>query len=119
VKCSISGLSHRLAPAVELNLFRIVQETLQNLERHARAKTVRLRLALQNGTILLRIQDDGRGFDPGASKGIVGKGQGIGLTNMRERAVAMGGIFEIVSGPKKGTTIVLRVPCAEAKEADS
>jgi PAS domain S-box-containing protein len=109
VKCSIADLGRRLPPAVELNLFRIVQEALNNLEKHARAKTVQLRLAAQDDSILLRIQDDGRGFDPAAAAGKAQR-RGIGLTNMRERAAALGGTCEVKSLPRQGTTLTVRVP---------
>jgi signal transduction histidine kinase len=115
VECSIAGLSQRLAPAVELNLFRIVQEALANLEKHACAKTARLRLALHKNRITLRIRDDGCGFDPTVSRAASGRGPGIGLTNMRERAAAMGGTIDVRSAPKHGTTITVRVPCPKIK----
>ena len=73
VKCNIAPLGQRLPPAVELNLFRIVQEALTNVEKHAQAKTVRLRLSFQGDTVVLRIQDDGRGFAPQRSKARKGK----------------------------------------------
>ena len=62
VKCRIMGLSQRLAPHLELNLFRIVQEATTNIQKHARAKTIRVNLTLRNNVVLLKIQDDGRGF---------------------------------------------------------
>ena len=73
VKCSIAPLGQRLPPAVELNLFRIVQEALTNVEKHAQARTVRLRLSFQGDSVVLRIQDDGRGFAPRRSKAAQGK----------------------------------------------
>ena len=114
VKCIIAPLGQRLPPAVELNLFRIVQEALTNVEKHAQARTIRLRLSFQGGSVVLRIQDDGRGFAPQRSRAGKGKWRGIGLTNMRERALSSGGTCEVLSTPKKGTTISVRIPCPPA-----
>jgi PAS domain S-box-containing protein len=114
VKCSIAPLGQRLPPAVELNLFRIVQEALTNVEKHAQARTIRLRLSIQGDSVVLRIQDDGRGFAPQRSKAGKGKWRGIGLTNMRERALSSGGTCEVLSTPKKGTTISVCIPCPPA-----
>ncbi|MGA9777145.1 MAG: PAS domain S-box protein [Limisphaerales bacterium] len=114
VKCNIAPLGQRLPPAVELNLFRIVQEAFTNIEKHARAKMIRLRLSFQGDSVVLRIQDDGRGFVPQRTRTRKGKWRGIGLTNMRERALSLGGACEILSTPKEGTTISVRIPCKRA-----
>jgi two-component system NarL family sensor kinase len=114
-KCRIAVLGRRrLSPKVELNLFRIVQEALTNVEKHAHAKAVRLQLSILGDSVILKIQDDGRGFVPQRAKARHGKWRGIGLTNMRERALSLGGACEVLSGPKKGTTISVRVPCKQA-----
>ena len=75
VKCSFARLHQRPPAGEELNLFRIVQEALTNVEKHAQARTVRLRLSFQRDSVVLRIQDDGRGFDPRRSSRARGKGQ--------------------------------------------
>jgi len=111
VRCDTAGLSGRLPPAVELNLFRIVQEALTNIEKHADAKMVRLQLSSQGDAVILSIRDDGRGFALNGSRADNGKGRGIGLTNMRERALSLGGACEVVSAPRKGTSIKVRIPC--------
>lgn len=101
----------RLPPNIELTLFRIVQEAINNIEKYAGAKTAKLRIGLQNHSIYLKIQDDGRGFDPEKIKNDKKeKGHGLGLTNMRERALSLGGSCEIQSEPKKGTVIDVRIP---------
>ena len=114
VKCRIAPLGRHLSPAVELNLFRIVQEALTNVEKHARASTVRLELSFQGDSVVLRIRDDGRGFAPQRSRVRRGKWRGIGLTNMRERALSLGGTCEVKSTPRKGTIISVRIPCLPA-----
>ncbi len=115
VKSRFPGDWQRQPPAVELNLFRIVQEALTNVEKHAQAKTVRLRLAIEGKVVLLSIRDDGRGFDSSGPTTAGKRKRGIGLTNLRERAASMGGTCEVVSAPRKGTTITVRVPLTNAK----
>jgi PAS domain S-box-containing protein len=115
VKYNIARIDQRLAPALELNLFRIMQEAVNNIEKHARAREVRLRIAFHGDSIVLKIQDDGRGFDSKRGKAGKGKWRGIGLTNMRERAEFLGGTCTVESAPKRGTTITVRVPCGRAK----
>ena len=110
VKTRLARFAQRCPPATELNLFRIVQESLNNVEKHAHAKTVRLQIAFRPGELRLRIQDDGHGFDPSAVRPARRKGGGIGLTNIRERAAILGGTCEVVSAPNQGTAITVRVP---------
>jgi PAS domain S-box-containing protein len=110
VKCRLAQFATRLPPNLELNLFRIIQEAMNNVEKHARAKSVRLHLAFRDDALLLRIQDDGRGFDSETTKPAKKVRRGTGLANMRERAASVGGTCELVSVPKQGTTITVRVP---------
>ena len=110
VKCQISRQSTRLPPAVELNLFRIVQEAVNNIEKHAGARTVRLRIAFQGEAVMLRIQDDGRGFNVATPRFGRRKRQGIGLTNIKQRADSLGGTCEVKSKPGQGTAITVIVP---------
>jgi PAS domain S-box-containing protein len=109
-QCRLTSPSQRLQPMVELNLFRIVQEAINNIEKHARAKLVKLRIHIQGDSVVLKIQDDGHGFDAETLK--LGKKMrhGLGLTNMRERALSLDGTCEIKSVPRRGTTISVRVP---------
>jgi two-component system, NarL family, sensor histidine kinase UhpB len=112
VECQLAGLAglgERLPPNVELNLFRIVQEAISNAEKHARAKTIRLSMVLEDHDLTLVIQDDGCGFDLKASRSAKANGHGFGLTNMRERVTSLGGTCQIDSGPGQGTTITVRV----------
>jgi two-component system, NarL family, sensor histidine kinase DevS len=94
------GAASRLASRAA-DIVQIVREALSNIGRHAGASTCRVRLRQRDeGDILLEIDDDGGGFDPGATT------EGMGLTNLRERAASMGGTLEIVSG-NEGTTLRL------------
>jgi len=99
-----------LEPAVETSCFRLVQEALTNVVRHARATHVRLELHLTEQRLLLRIQDDGVGFDPAAARaGAIG-GSSLGLLGMEDRVAVGGGEFTISSGAGLGTEILARFP---------
>ena len=110
VTFSAPRLPQRPAGTVELNLFRIVQEALNNVEKHAHAKTVSVRLLRKVDSLMLQIRDDGRGFGPKASKTAREKWSGNGLSNMQQRALTVGGTCEVKSVPKKGTVITVSVP---------
>jgi PAS domain S-box-containing protein len=99
----------RLPSAIELTLFRIVQEAINNIQKYALAKSVKLQIGYRDKFIFLEIQDDGLGFD--AKKFAKRKrGHGLGMTNMRERALSLGGSCEILSSPNKGTVVSVRIP---------
>jgi len=110
IQCRIPALVRRLSPAIELNLFRIIQEAVNNIEKHAHARTIKVQLGFRGDSVYLKIQDDGRGFDPQKPYGSGTKAHGIGLTNMRERTISLGGTYRIQSQAKKGTTITVTVP---------
>ena len=104
------GLEQRLPPAVETALYRVVQEALTNVARHAAASEVRLRLERKQATIIACIEDDGQGFDVA---GVVHHGaarNGTGLLGMRERVTLLGGMFNVVSCPGQGTQISMEIP---------
>jgi signal transduction histidine kinase len=96
------------APAVELQLIRIVQESLTNIRKHAQAQHAVVRFATLDGSAEMRIEDDGRGFDP--SRIARGDWPQFGLQTMRERAESIGGAFVLVSKPNQGTQIVVQIP---------
>jgi signal transduction histidine kinase len=100
------GLKKRLNSDIELVLYRIFQESLNNVLKHANAKTVSIMLTYNYPKTILIIKDDGDGFDP------LARSTGIGLIGMRERAVSMGGSVEIRSVKGKGTSIRTEVPVA-------
>jgi signal transduction histidine kinase len=96
------------APAVELQMIRIVQESLTNIRKHAQAQHAVVRFATIDGHAEIRIEDDGRGFDP--SRVARGDWPQFGLQTMRERAESIGGAFVIVSKPNLGTQIIVQIP---------
>jgi PAS domain S-box-containing protein len=109
-QCQLISPGQRLPALVELHLFRIVQEAINNIEKHARAKLVKLQIRVRGDSVVLKIQDDGHGFDAKTSKPQKKARHGLGLTNMRERALSLDGTYEIISRLGKGTTIIVRVP---------
>jgi len=103
------ALDERLPPEPELALYRILQEALNNVERHARARHVTVHLTKPDGFIQLTIKDDGIGFDPDhPANGR--EGEGFGLLSMRERAASAGGALSVKSAPRAGTEIEVRLP---------
>jgi signal transduction histidine kinase len=97
-------LADRLPADVETALYRIVQEALTNVVKHARARAVSIVLAQSSGTVAAVIEDDGRGFVPDTGA------DGLGLVGMRERLALLGGKLKIESSADAGTTIVAEVP---------
>ena len=99
----------RLPPEVETNFYRILQEALQNVHKHAGADRVSVLLERRDGLASLIVKDNGKGYDP-LKEEAAGTNKGMGVTNMRERAALVGGALEIESAPGAGTTIFVRVP---------
>ena len=94
--------------AVERTLYRMAQEALTNVARHARASQVSIILDWRQGQVQLVIEDDGRGFDPQAVEYTTGGG--MGLRGMRERITLHGGSFKVESHPGRGTALFARIP---------
>ena len=98
----------RLAPDAETNLYRIAQEALNNVAKHAGATRVGVILERRDGDLALIVEDDGKGFEPGGEA--VSSERGMGLLSMRERAALLGGELDIESAPGDGTTVFVRIP---------
>jgi PAS domain S-box-containing protein len=94
------------SPQMAIGLFRICQESLTNIARHAEAKNSYITLQQKNGELLLTITDNGKGFDVDK----ISHKKTLGLIGMRERALMMGGEYEMVSEKGKGTTLFIRIP---------
>jgi two-component system sensor histidine kinase UhpB len=108
-------LDGRLAPEVETTCFRIAQEALTNVLRHSAAKNVWVELSMDGtGHMLLRVKDDGRGFDPATETARPEGSASLGLLGMEERVALLNGSVEITSGPGRGTEIKARIPLTEA-----
>jgi PAS domain S-box-containing protein len=110
VRLAAAGSAARLPADVELALFRIFQEAMKNVEQHAGARRVRVSLGQPKAGIHFSIRDDGIGWAAAFSPEAPGAGGGLGLMGMRERAAHVGGTLKIVSSPRGGTEIDVRVP---------
>jgi len=103
----------QLASEVSIGLYRLLQEALTNVVKHARAQTVRVTLRPENDHIYLRVEDDGQGFDWAARQTAPGPA-GLGLIGMQERIQLMRGELILESSPEGGTRLLARVPWPEA-----
>jgi PAS domain S-box-containing protein len=113
-----STIEGRLSAVVETALYRILQETLTNVSKHARAKRVCVRLHEDVRTISCSVEDDGIGFDASAVCHNRDK-TGLGLIGIRERLAALGGALSIVSAPGRGTTVEVTIPLKRSRRFDA
>ena len=102
----IADVQTSLPPTLEDGLYRIAQEALNNALKHAQAQHIGIELRQSNGKVVLKITDDGIGFDPA----MVQEGGGLGLRGMQERSAHLQGRLEVQSAPAAGTTILVEVP---------
>ncbi|NED96351.1 sensor histidine kinase [Phytoactinopolyspora alkaliphila] len=103
VQVEVTGAREPLSPAIEVSLFRVAQESLTNVAKHAEASRVGVTLSYTGTEVLLDVRDDGRGFAKGLATG-------FGLTSMRQRIRGIGGHLEVQSAPGEGTSVSARVP---------
>jgi signal transduction histidine kinase len=99
----------RLPPEVESAVYRVVQEALNNVAKHARARRVTVMAAREGGELIVLVEDDGRGFDPQRVGAASGR-RSLGLLGMRERVALVGGTLVTESGEGEGTTVQARIP---------
>jgi signal transduction histidine kinase len=106
--------AQRLDPELESTIYRIVQEALTNVSRHAEATQAIVRVSERSGVVTASVTDDGKGLPDASQLGPRGDGLqgGFGMSGMRERAELVGGELELVPAPEKGTTMRLSVPLA-------
>jgi signal transduction histidine kinase/ligand-binding sensor domain-containing protein len=110
-KFGIFGAYRPLPPGTESEILRIAQEALHNVKKHAGAANVKVQLEYRRNEIALEVRDDGRGFAAASNGAPVESPAGhYGLTGMRERAAAIGGMLEVSSEPGAGTTVRMRAP---------
>ncbi len=106
---SVEGQPRQVSVSMATGLYRILQEALANVLKHAGASQVDVRLAFTDAQVTLAVQDHGAGFDTSAAGG------GFGLGNMRERAQELGGKIDIISAPGKGTCVSVALPTEEVQ----
>jgi len=113
VEFQAAGFKKRLPLQMETVLYRILQECLTNISKHARARKVKIFLTFSYPRIILTVKDDGVGYNPRAQAFPAEGGRGIGLLSMRERIASLKGVVTISSAPGKGTTIRVEIPLLE------
>lgn len=115
-----SELKDRLPPAVEIALYRALQEALNNVVKHARASSVMLDLTQEHDFVICKVQDDGIGFNPAFAQR-PGRRSGLGLVSMKERINSIGGTLDLTSSTGRGTSLLFRIPVnsPEVKHANS
>jgi PAS domain S-box-containing protein len=102
----LRAIDRRLPRPVETTLYRVLQEALTNVSRHAEARTLRVCIEADASLVRMRVEDDGQGFDAARLPSA-----GLGLHSIRERADLHGGSFEVLSSPR-GTTLTIQLPLA-------
>ena len=111
-----AGLKNlELAYGIQINLYRLVQEGLTNVRKHAAAGRVSVRLAAAFPNIVLRIEDNGRGFDVQKRAAATGQEKRMGLRSMQERVTLLNGEMKLQSKPEQGTKVSIKLPFAEKK----
>jgi signal transduction histidine kinase len=102
-------LQRRFAPATETAVFRIVQESVHNISRHAQARNVNIKLKADTNKLTAVIEDDGKGFDLNSYQSRVGV-KSLGLLGIKERTTLLGGTFAIETHIGQGTRLKVEVP---------
>jgi two-component system sensor histidine kinase UhpB len=100
----------KLSAEIEIACFRVAQEAINNIVRHARATNVWLRLFVAGDRLALSVRDDGTGFDVGAAQRRAAVGESLGVISMEERVALAAGTFQIHSAPGQGTVVVASFP---------
>jgi signal transduction histidine kinase len=116
VSLETQGEPIALPPEVEVGLYRVAQGTLGNILRHSGARNVTISIDYKGDHLLLRVQDDGEGFDVSKLTGVDERGRGSGVFGMKERVKLMGGSCSIQSQPGQGTLITVRVPSTRSMD---
>jgi len=111
-----SDMSGRLAADAEASAYRIVQEALTNIAKHARTDTCRVLLKRLPHTVVITVEDDGIGFDPETLATRAADQRGLGLIGIRERASQLNGLFRLESSPGRGARLTVEFPIASGSE---
>ena len=109
-------MDERPSPTIETCLFRIVQEATTNIAKHASATSCRVYVQRLPASVVLTVEDNGRGFDPQTER--LGAEEGLGLLGIQERVADAGGTFRIESAPGRGTRLYVELPALGLVSAD-
>jgi signal transduction histidine kinase len=110
VSTEFEGMDQRLPAETELALFRIAQEAISNIVRHSEARNASVRLECNDSECVLRVEDNGKGFDVSEITSIDAGGRGAGMFGMKERVTMVGGTCSCQSQPGQGARVIARVP---------
>lgn len=110
VRLEAQGCTERLSPQVETAIFRIAQEAMSNIARHAQARNARVSLGMKDSQVSLLVEDDGRGFDVARALRSDEEERRLGLFGIEERVALLGGRFTLESQPGHGTRLSVQVP---------
>lgn len=113
VEVNVDGFEERLPGEIETVIYRVMQEAMTNISRHAEAKNVRVDLEREKSSVMMLVEDDGKGFDVEAVADQETPEGKLGLMGMEERVGYLGGSLDIRSTPGKGTTIRVEIPMEE------
>jgi signal transduction histidine kinase len=114
----VSGEDRRLPAEVETALFRIGQEALSNVAKHANASNVILSVEFEKDAVAVEVEDDGQGFDPSAVQQVPAGPVGWGILGMKERTSLLRGTLEISSQPGAGTRVRATIPLETEGDSD-
>jgi len=114
VDMTLFGEEQRMAPSLEIALFRLVQEAVNNIIRHAAASRAQVKVEVGRSQVRIIVGDNGRGFDPGQTLGSKDL-QGFGIIGMRERVELLGGEFRLESAPGQGSRVDVTIPLSQGK----
>ena len=95
---------------METALFRVAQEAITNIARHAEAENVVMSLEISESQVIIEVEDDGQGFDLASVAKPADKGRGLGLMGMKERVALFGGTLSVETAPGAGTQLRIEVP---------
>jgi two-component system NarL family sensor kinase len=115
VTVEAKGDSFTLPPESEVGLYRIAQGTIGNIAKHSGARNAVLSLEYKSDHLVLRMRDDGKGFDVAKLTGVDERGRGSGVFGMKERVKLMGGSCQIESGPGQGTFVTVKIPSSRSE----
>jgi signal transduction histidine kinase len=113
----VADVDGLLSPEFEVNLFRMLQETLSNILKHARASELKVTLERRDSGLCLVVEDNGRGFDPTSGEAAAAGRRGFGMRQLAERAKLMGGRVDVQSQPGAGTRVTVEVPLDQSRDS--
>jgi len=115
--CDLDDIDGLFPPDQEITIYRIIQESVNNVVKHARAREVEIAIRSYEDQVVMTIRDDGEGFVLAAANADAAPGRGFGLKGLAERVQMLGGTHTIESAPGRGTTVTVRIGVGTGSEA--